>query len=87
MDAGVLTVKTLFSQRISKDAIDSSLYVFNTHSEADEAIRSLSKSGFDVKKLSLIGKGYHSTEHPIGFYTAGDRIKAWGGTGAVFMKS
>jgi hypothetical protein len=49
------------------DAIDSSLYVFNTHVEADEAIRSLSKSGFDVKKLSLIGKGYHSNEHPIGF--------------------
>lgn len=47
----------------------------------------MSKSGCDVKKLSLIGKGYHSTEHPIGFYTAGDRIKAWGGTGAVFMKS
>ena len=66
------------------DAIDSSLYVFNTHSAADEAIRSLSKSGFDVKKLSLIGKGYHSTEHPIGFYTAGDRIKAWGGTGAFW---
>jgi len=66
------------------DAIDSSLYVFNTHVEADEAIRSLSKSGFDVKKLSLIGKGYHSNEHPIGFYTAGDRIKAWGGTGAFW---
>jgi hypothetical protein len=66
------------------DAIDSSLYVFNTHIEADEAIRSLSKSGFDVRKLSLIGKGYHSNEHPIGFYTAGDRIKAWGGTGAFW---
>jgi hypothetical protein len=66
------------------DAIDSSLYVFNSHTEADEAIRSLSKSGFDVKKLSLIGKGYHSNEHPIGFYTAGDRIKAWGGTGAFW---
>ena len=66
------------------DAIDSSLYVFNTHVEADEAIRSLSKSGFDVKKLSLIGKGYHSDEHPIGFYTAGDRIKSWGGTGAFW---
>jgi len=66
------------------DAIDSSLYVFNSHVEADEAIRSLSKSGFDVKKLSLIGKGYHSDEHPIGFYTSADRIKVWGGTGAFW---
>lgn len=66
------------------DTIDSSLYVFNSHTEADEAIRLLSKSGFDVKKLSLVGKGYHSDEHPIGFYTAGDRIKAWGGIGAFW---
>ncbi len=34
--------------------------------------------------MSLIGKGYHSNEHPIGFYTAADRIKAWGGTGAFW---
>jgi hypothetical protein len=45
--------------------------------EAEEAIRLLSQSGFDVKKLSLVGKGYHSEEHPIGFYSTGDRIKVW----------
>ena len=59
-------------------------YVFNTHVEAEEAIQSLSRSGFDVKKLSLVGKGYHTEEHPLGFYTAGDRIKTWGGTGAFW---
>ena len=37
-----------------------------------------------MKKLSLIGKGYHSEERPMGFYTAGDRIKAWGGSGAFW---
>jgi len=62
----------------------SSVYVFPTHVEAEAAIRLLSKSGFDVKKLSLVGKGYHSEEHPVGFYTAGDRIKAWGGVGAFW---
>jgi hypothetical protein len=59
-------------------------YVFNTHLEAEEAIQCLSRGGFDVKKLSLVGKGYHSEEHPIGFYSAGDRIKAWGGAGAFW---
>lgn len=59
-------------------------YVFNTHVEAEDAIRLLGKSGFDVQKLSLVGKGYHSEEHPVGFYTAGDRIKSWGGTGAFW---
>ena len=59
-------------------------YHFNTHIEAEEAIHALSRAGFDVKKLSLIGKGYHSEEHPVGFYSAGDRIKSWGGTGAFW---
>jgi len=59
-------------------------FVFNTHAEAEEAIFSLSKTGFDVKKLSLVGKGYHSEEHPLGFYTVGDRIKSWGKAGAFW---
>jgi len=63
---------------------ESALFVFDTHVAAEEAIRTLSQSGFDMKKLSLIGKGYHSEEKPTGFYTAGDRIKAWGGTGAFW---
>ncbi|MDR3416659.1 MAG: hypothetical protein P4L83_10770 [Nevskia sp.] len=68
----------------SVTAPDSSVYVFNTHVEAEEAIRSLSTSGFDMKKLSVVGKGYHTEEHPVGFYTTGDRVKAWGGMGAFW---
>ena len=60
------------------------VYVFNTHVEAEEAVKALSKSGYDVKKLSIIGKGYHTEETPIGFYTMGDRIKSWGGMGAFW---
>lgn len=60
------------------------VYVFNTHVEAEEAVKALSKSGYDVKKLSIIGKGYHTEETPIGFYTMGDRIKTWGGVGAFW---
>ena len=61
---------------------ESSTYVSDTNLAAEAAIRSLGKSGFDMQKLSLVGKGYHSEEKPVGFYTAGDRIKSWGGTGA-----
>jgi hypothetical protein len=64
--------------------LNSSLFVFDTHTAAEEAIRTLGQSGFDMKKLSLVGKGYHSEEKPMGFYTAGDRIKTWGGTGAFW---
>ncbi|AUH49790.1 hypothetical protein KIF53_16515 [Chromobacterium subtsugae] len=62
----------------------SPVYVYNTHQEAEDAIRLLSKGGFDVKKLSVIGKGYHSEENPVGFYTVGDKMKAWGGIGAFW---
>lgn len=59
-------------------------YIFDSHVKADDAIQSLARAGFDVTKLSLVGKGYHTLEHPVGFYTAGDRIKAWGGMGAFW---
>ena len=63
---------------------DSAFFVFDTHAAAEEAIRTLGQSGFDMKKLSLVGKGYHSEEKPMGFYTAGDRIKVWGSNGAFW---
>jgi hypothetical protein len=63
---------------------NASVFICNTHQEAEDAIQSLKKSGFDVRKLSLIGKGYHSEEHPVGFYTTGDKIATWGSNGAFW---
>jgi len=59
-------------------------FIFNTRVEAKDAILSLNQMGFDIRKLSLVGRGYHSEEHPIGFYTTGDRIKSWGTQGAFW---
>ncbi|TAL48712.1 MAG: DUF1269 domain-containing protein [Methylovulum sp.] len=58
--------------------------VFNTHAEAEEAVKALNKQGFNMEKLSIIGKGYQTEEHPVGFYTKGDRIKTWGSIGAFW---
>ncbi|MDH0747206.1 hypothetical protein N5D61_12725 [Pseudomonas sp. GD03842] len=63
---------------------DQNVYVYDSHHDAEEAIRSLGKAGFDVKQLSLVGKGYHTEEHPVGFYSTGDRVKSWGATGAFW---
>ena len=63
---------------------DSAFFVFENHAAAEDAIRNQGQAGFDMKKLSLVGKGYHSEEKPMGFYTTGDRIKAWGGSGAFW---
>jgi hypothetical protein len=37
-----------------------------------------------MKKLSIIGRDYHTEEHAVGFYNAGDRIKYWGTLGAFW---
>jgi len=36
--------------------------VYNVHSEAEMAVNALQRAGFDVKKLSVVGKGYHTDE-------------------------
>jgi uncharacterized membrane protein len=58
--------------------------VFDTHTEADDAVRELQKAGFDMKKLSVVGKDYHTEEQVVGYYNAGDRIKHWGKFGAFW---
>ena len=58
--------------------------VYDTHAAAETAVRTLQRSGFDIKRLSIIGKGYRTEEHPVGFYTTGDRMKTWGGFGAFW---
>ena len=58
--------------------------IYNTHTQAEEAIKTLQKSGFDMKRLSIVGRDYHSEEHVVGYYNTGDRMKAWGKIGAFW---
>jgi uncharacterized membrane protein len=58
--------------------------VYDNHSEAEHAVKELQKSGFDMKKLSVVGKDYHTNEQAVGYYNAGDRMKYWGKQGAFW---
>jgi uncharacterized membrane protein len=58
--------------------------IFNTHIEAENAVKELQKSGFDMKKLSIVGKDYHTEEQVVGYYHTGDRMKYWGKLGAFW---
>jgi hypothetical protein len=62
----------------------SNVYVYKTHIDAENALRTLSLAGIDMKHLSVVGRGYHTEEHPLGFYTKGDRIRTWGRYGAFW---
>ena len=63
---------------------DTSIAVFTTHEAAESAIKDLTKAGFDMKNLSIVGKGFHTEEKVAGFYTVGDRMKFWGLNGAFW---
>jgi len=58
--------------------------VYDTHIEAENGIKELQKAGFAMKKLSIVGKDYHSDEHVVGYYNTGDRMKYWGKYGAFW---
>jgi len=58
--------------------------VFQSHDLAEGAIRELQNDGFDMKKLSIVGKDYHTEEHVVGYYTTGERMAYWGALGSFW---
>lgn len=69
------------ADQMNKSAV---VAIYDTHSEAEAAVRDLQKSGFDMTKLSIVGKDYHTEENVVGYYSTGDRMKLWGATGAFW---
>ena len=63
---------------------DMTIAVYATHEEAEDTVRSLQKSGFDMTMLSIVGSDYHTEEHVVGYYTTGNRMLAWGKFGAFW---
>ncbi len=66
------------------EKIDSVVAVFADHNAAEAAVKKLAATGFEMKNLSVVGKGYHTDEKVVGFYNTGDRIKFWGSRGAFW---
>lgn len=58
--------------------------ICNSHTEAESSVKELQRSGFDMKKLSIVGKDYHTEEHVVGYYNTGDRMMVWGKRGAFW---
>ena len=63
---------------------DNVVAVYDSHLEAEQAVAKLSASSFDIKKISIVGKDYHTEEKVVGYYSTGDRMKSWGGLGAFW---
>jgi hypothetical protein len=63
---------------------DSVIAVFADHPAAEAAVKKLTSAGFEMKNLSVVGKGYHTDEKVVGFYNTGDRVKFWGTRGVFW---
>lgn len=58
--------------------------IYNTHADAEAAIHELKRAAFNIEKLSIVGRDYHSEEHVVGYYNTGERMKYWGKLGAFW---
>jgi len=72
------------NERKSMNKNNSVVAIYKSHAEADAAVKELQQSGFDMKKLSIVGRDYHTDERVVGYYNTGDRMKYWGKLGAFW---
>ncbi len=58
--------------------------IYALHSDANNAINLLKKGNFNIKRLAIVGKSYHTEEDVVGYYNTGDQMKHWGKMGAFW---
>ena len=58
--------------------------VYGTHVAAEEGLRTLERSGVDMRSISIVGRDYHSEEQPLGYFNLGDRVRFFGRYGAFW---
>jgi hypothetical protein len=58
--------------------------VYDSHSEAEAAVKELRGICFDMKRLSAVGKDYFPDKQMLDSRNTGDRMKDWGKTGALW---
>ncbi len=63
---------------------DIAVAVYDLHTQAEAAVKALQHAGFNMKKISIIGKDYETEEHVVGFLNAGDRARVFGKWGAFW---
>ncbi len=58
--------------------------VYDTHIEAEAAIRAIEKSGFDMTKVSVVGKNYKIQAETVGYHSTGIGLEACDETGSFW---
>jgi hypothetical protein len=63
---------------MSTNNTDIAVALYDQRAPAENAVKALQRAGFDMKKISIIGKDYQTEEHVVGFLNAGDQAKSFG---------
>ena len=63
---------------------DAVLAIYRTRADAEAAIKALQHASFDMRRLSIIGRDYHTEADVLGYYNTGDRVRFWGKLGAFW---
>jgi len=58
--------------------------IYDTHEQAEHAVKELQQAGIDMNSLSIAARNTHTDEHVVGYYNTGDRMKYWGKVGAFW---
>jgi uncharacterized membrane protein len=64
--------------------VNSVVAIYDTHEQAEQAVKELQEAGVDMKTLSIAAKDMHTDEQVVGYYNAGDQMKHWGKVGAFW---
>jgi hypothetical protein len=64
--------------------LNSIIAVYETQREAEAGVRDLRLGGFDLRKVSILGREHEAGEHVVGYYNTGGRMKYWGARGAFW---
>jgi uncharacterized membrane protein len=63
---------------------DLAVATYDTHLKAEQAVKSLQRAGFDMRRISIIARDYSTDEQVLGFFNAGDRARFFGKFGAFW---
>ncbi len=65
-------------------ALNSIVAVYETQMQAELGVVGLQHAGFDLRKLSVLGREHEFRDHAIGYYNTGGRMKFSGARGAFW---
>jgi hypothetical protein len=58
--------------------------IYRAHTDLDSALKRLKNWGFNMGKVSLVGRGYINEAQLVGCYLANSRMKHWGELGTFW---